>query len=100
MKTILIGTLTKADDALNKESYTSQHIEITIQEYDLNTGEPREVQVFPATIFNKKIVELKAQDFLGKKVAVTCFLKSRKNTKEDKMFYNIALNATGLKIVA
>jgi len=99
MKTVIIGNLSKVGEIQTKENYSSQQIEITVQEYDTNNGNAKEPQIFPITIFNKKIAELKAGESLGKNVHATCWLKSIKNDKADKVFYNIALNCTLLKQV-
>lgn len=99
MKTLIIGNLTKVEEIKTKDTYSSQNIEITVQEYDTSTGTAKEPQVFPITIFNKKIAELKAPEHLGKNVHASCWLKSLKNDKEGRTFYNVALNCTSLKQV-
>ncbi len=98
MKTTIIGNLTHVGEIQTKESYSSQALEITVQEYDHNSGSAKEPQIFPITIFNKKIAELKPAEMLGKRVVAGCWLKSIKKDKDDKVFYNIALNCTTLAI--
>jgi len=96
MKTTIIGNLTKVEPIQAKETYSSQSIEVTVQEYDHNSGALKEPQIFPITIFNKKIAELNATSLLGQRVLAQCWLKSIKKEKDDKLFYNIALNCTSL----
>jgi len=98
MKTTIIGNLSKVEAVETKENYSQQKIEITVQEYDSTSGSAFPPQVFPITIFNKKISELKADTLLAKRVRAGCWLKSLKNEKDDKVFYNVALNATSLEI--
>ena len=97
MKTTIIGNLSKVEPVETKETYSQQKIEITVQEYDQTNGTAYPPQVFPITIFNKKIAELKAENLLAQRVRATCWLKSLKNEKDDKVFYNVALNATSLE---
>ena len=99
MKTTLIGKVQNVSEITTKENYSAQNFEVVVQDFDQGTGEPKPEQVFPVTIFNKKIAELRTQEFIGKRVAVTCWLRSIKNDKTEKTFYNIALNATAIKEV-
>jgi len=96
MKTTIIGNLTHVGEIQTKETYSSQTVEVTVQEYDHNSGTAKEPQIFPITIFNKNIAALQAATLLGQRVAAGCWLKSIKKTHEDKIFYNIALNCTSL----
>lgn len=98
MKTFIVGTLSKVEPVEVKSNYKQQRIEISIQEFDSQTGQPKELQVFPATIFNKKIDELKAEQYQGLRVKADCFLKSLKSEKDGRTFYNIALNVNKLDL--
>jgi len=98
MKTILVGKLIDVQEIEVKNNHSQQRANIFIQEFDHSTGEKKDPQIFPFMIFNKKIKECDAKSFEGKKVKVTCWLRSLASTKEDKTFYNIALNATSIEI--
>jgi hypothetical protein len=98
MKTILIGKVTEVKAIETKDSYSSQRITILVQEFDQSTGEAKDPQIFPVTIFNKKIKELAAEQYQGKRVKATCWLRSLTSIKDDKTFYNIVLNCTNIEL--
>lgn len=99
MKTIIVGKIDNVQPIQTKENYSSQNFDVIVQDYDPATGEPKPVQIFPITVFNKNIAAIAVEQHVGKRVAVTCWLRSIKNDKTDKVFYNIALNATNVKEV-
>ena len=66
MKTILIGKVAEVKAIETKDNYSSQRITIVVQEFDQATGEAKDPQVFPVTIFNKKIKELAPEQYQGK----------------------------------
>ena len=98
MKTISIGKVCDVKEIEQKNDYSSQRLNILVQEFDQSTGEKKDAQIFPVTIFNKKIKEISAKDYEGKRVKATCWLRSLTSTKEDKIFYNIALNCTNIEL--
>ena len=98
MKTILIGKLIDVQEIEVKNNHSQQRCNIFIQEFDPSTGEKKDPQIFPVMFFNKKIKECNPKEFEGKKVKVTCWLRSLASTKEDKTYYNIALNGTNIEI--
>lgn len=99
MKTVLVGKIDNVQPIQTKENYSSQNFDVIVQDFDPSTGEPKPVQIFPITVFNKNIAAIAVEEYVGKRVAVTCWLRSIKNDKTDKVFYNIALNATNVKEV-
>lgn len=96
-KTTIIGTLTEIDTVLKKDDYSSQTFRIAVEEFDSETGKARPVQVFPVTVFNKKIKELNPEQFKDKRVRCTAYLKSVMRENEGKVFFNILLNASTLE---
>ena len=98
MKTILIGKVIDVKEIETKDSYSSQSFSILIQEFNQETGEKKDPQNFPVKVFNKKIKEISAKDYEGKRVKATCWLRSLTSIKEDKIFHNIALNCTNIEL--
>jgi len=98
-QTFITGKLTLVEPVETKESYSSQRIEVTVLEFDSTTGQPKEPQVFPLIIFNKKITELAASTKVGQQVMVKAYLRSIKSEKETKTFYNVGLNVAELKTI-
>jgi hypothetical protein len=98
-QTFISGKLTLVEPVTTKETYSSQRIEITVQEFDPNSGEAKTPSVFPLMIFNKKIAELAALSKLNSQVIAKCYIKSIPSEKEGKTYYNIGLNAVELKTV-
>lgn len=96
-KTTIIGVLTEVDSIQAKESYSSQQVRVLVQEFDPESGKPREAQVFPVTFFNKKIKECNPVAFKDKKVRVTAYLKSVMKDTDKGVFYNILLNGASLE---
>lgn len=97
MKMNVIGRLTKVSEVEVKETYKFQNIQITQSGYDQNTGEPKQPEIYEATIFNKKVDEIKAADFLNKQVVATCWTRSIPKEYNGSTFYNIALNCSAIK---
>ena len=98
MKVLVIGKLTNVSPVEIKDSYKFQTIQITQLGFDPNTGEPREPEVYEATIFNKKVDELAAEDLIDKPVIATCWTRSIAKEHNGKTFYNIALNCSAIKL--
>ena len=96
-KTTIIGLLTEVDPIETKENYSSQQIRILVQEFDSETGKPREAQVFPITFFNKKIKEFNFTVLKDKKVKCSAYLKSITREKDGKTFFNILLNGSSIE---
>ena len=97
MKVNVIGKLTFVSEVQVKETYKFQEIQITQSSYDSTTGEPKEPEIYQATIFNKKVDELKAHVFEGFQVVATCWTRSVAKEHNNKKFYNIALNCSAIK---
>ena len=97
MKTIIVGKLTNIEPIQDKGSYKSQRIRIEVQEYDSTTGEPKKHEIFEPVIFNKMIDSINALNFKDKRVRATCWLRSLESSKDEKTFYNIALNCSEIK---
>ncbi len=97
MKTVIVGKLSKVENPEVKEKYTQQRIEVLVKEFDSNTGMIKNESVFPMTVFNGKIDTMNCRASLGAQVVVTCYIRSIKSEKEDKVFYNLALNAVDIK---
>ncbi len=98
-KVIIIGTLTEIDVVQTKENYSSQQCRIVVQEFDNETGKPREPQVFPVTFFNKKIKECMPATLVTKKVRCTAYLKSIVKQTDKGVFFNLVLNGSNLEEV-
>jgi len=98
MNTILVGKMTDVQEIEVKNNHSQQRCNIFIQEFDQATGEKKDPQIFPVMFFNKKIKECNPKDFEGKKVRVKCWLRSLVSSKDNKTFYNIALNGTSLEL--
>ena len=96
-KTTIIGVITEVDPIEKKENYSSQQVRVLVQEYDSETGKPRDPQVFPVTFFNKKIKECAPEQFKDKKVRVTAFLKSVMKEKDGRAFFNVLLNGGSIE---
>jgi hypothetical protein len=92
-KTIIIGVVTEFDQVITKDTYSSQQFRVLVTEFNQETGEKRPDQVFPITIFNKKIKELQIERFKNKRVKAEAFLKSQMSEKDGKVFFNLLLNA-------
>lgn len=97
-KTTIIGVLTEVDQIQTKDNYSSQEARILVQEYDNETGKPRDPQVFPVTFFNKKIKECNPSAMVDKRVKCTAYLKSIMREKEGKTFFNVLLNGNNLEL--
>lgn len=97
MKLNVVGKLTAVSPIETKETYKFQTIQITQSGYDPTTGEPKQPEIYEATIFNKKVDELKAEQFAGKQVVATCWTRSIEKEYNDRKFYNIALNCSAIK---
>lgn len=100
MKLNIVGKLTQVFEVVNKETYSYQVIQITQTGYNQQTGEPLEPEVYEATIFNKKIKEINALQFAGKKVLATCWTRSTAKEHNGQTFYNINLNCSDIKEVS
>ena len=98
-QTFIAGKITKVEPVETKSNYSSQRIEITVQEFDPSSGEPKTPSVFPLMIFNKNIAALAASTFLDKSVIAKCYLKSIPSEKDGKTYHNIGLNTVELKAV-
>lgn len=96
-KTTIIGVITEVDSIETKENYSSQQARILVQEYDSESGKPREPQVFPVTFFNKKIKECGPAQYLNKKVRCTAFLKSVRKDTDKGVFFNVLLNGASIE---
>lgn len=96
-KTTIIGVITEVDSIETKENYSSQQARVLVQEFDQETGKPRDPQVFPVTFFNKKIKECNPVAFKDKKVRVTAFLKSVKKDTDKGVFFNVLLNGASIE---
>lgn len=97
MQTFIVGELTEVMPVEVKDNYKSQKITIIVKEFDRNTGEPKAHEVFPATIFNKQIDAINAKSMEGKRVRATMYLRSLTNEKDNKTFYNLALNCVKIE---
>ncbi|MES2287238.1 MAG: hypothetical protein V4547_16220 [Bacteroidota bacterium] len=96
MKTVITGVISKIDDEQVKPNYRLRNIEITVKNFDRETGAAISEEVFPMSVFNKKIDELKPLLKIDARVKVTAYLKSLKNEKDGKTFYNIAVNVSDM----
>lgn len=96
MKLSIIGELVHVGQVQDKKDYMFQEIRIKQQLFNPKTGEPEKPEIYSATIFNKKIDELRANNLAGKKVAATCWTRSVEKEHNGDKFYNIALNCSDL----
>ena len=98
-KVRLTGKITKIGEVEVKETYKMQHIELTISEFDRTTGEPKSEMVYPIALFNTTIDDFKADQWIGKRVQIACYVKTIKSEHEGKVFHNVVLNGTTIVAV-
>jgi len=96
-KTTITGVVTEIDPIETKTDYSSQTFRIMVQEFDSESGKPRKPEIFPVTIFNKKIKEMDLAMFFNKRVRCVCYLKSVAKEKDGKTFYNLLLNGNSIE---
>lgn len=92
----MIGVISKIEDEKVQPNYRLRNIEITVKNFDRETGQPVSEEIFPMSVFNKKIDEFKPLLKIDARVKITAYLKSLKNEKDGKTFYNIALNVSDM----
>lgn len=99
MKLPIVGVVKHVSPVQDKESYRFQLIHFSIIEFDRETGEAKNEEVYEATIFNKNIESLSAEEYVGKRVQATCWTKSLPRESASGTFYNIVLNCSAIKEV-
>lgn len=99
MKLQIVGKLSQVGEVQIKENYKFQEIQVSVIEYDRESGDPLPAEIYPALIFNKNIDKLSAKDFAGKMVHTTCWTRSIAKEHDGRTFYNLVLNCSDIKEV-
>lgn len=99
MKTFLIGTVENVQPIEQKTNFKLQRFDVVIKEFERDSGQPLPDQVFPVTLFNKKIESFFLDNKVGKRVKVDCYLKSMPQESQGKVFHNIALNGHSITVL-
>lgn len=92
MKVILACIIRKISEVEQRDGFKVQRIHVEVEQFNATNGEKKESQFFDVALFNNKIEDFKADNYLDQKVNIACYLRSIKREQDGKVFYNIVLN--------
>ena len=99
MRLEIKAILNKVDDVVDKADLKYQYILLEKPMFDNFSGEKIRTDYYPATIFNEKIGQINAQDFVGKKVTCVCYLNTQQSESDGKTYHNIRLKIHSMQII-
>lgn len=99
MRLEIKAILQKVEEVQEKGDLKFQYILLEKPIYDQFEGKLIRTDYFPATLFNDKISDIKADTMLGKKVTCICYLNSQESKTNEKTFHNLRLKVTSIKLL-
>jgi hypothetical protein len=99
MKLVLTGKIVYVSPICEKGIFKVQNVRMEVDNFDSNSGEKVSTEIYEFAIFNKKIDELVADYYSGKKCRAVCWTKSVGREHNGSTFYNIVLNCSAIDII-